>query len=52
VVVGARDAKYVELGRRLVGRLPQARLEVVPGAGHGLLREAPEAIAAVLAGSG
>ncbi len=52
VVVGARDAKYVELGRRLVAGLPDADLELVPGAGHGLLREAPEAVAAVLAGGG
>jgi 2-succinyl-6-hydroxy-2,4-cyclohexadiene-1-carboxylate synthase len=52
VVVGARDAKYVALGRRLVERLPRARLAVIPSAGHGLLWEAPEAIAAVLAGGG
>ncbi len=52
VVVGARDAKYVELGRRLVAGLPDADLEVVAGAGHGLLREAPTAVAAVLAAGG
>lgn len=48
VIAGSRDLKYVALGRRLVTQLPDARLHVVPGAGHGLLREAPAAVAAVL----
>ena len=48
VVVGERDAKFAALGRRLAAALPRARLTVVPGAGHGLPREAPEALAAVL----
>ncbi len=48
VVAGARDPKYVALGRRLVTQMPDARLHVVPGAGHGLLREAPAAVASVL----
>jgi 2-succinyl-6-hydroxy-2,4-cyclohexadiene-1-carboxylate synthase len=48
VVTGERDAKFTALGRRLVAGLPRARLTVVPGAGHGLPREAPEALAAVL----
>jgi 2-succinyl-6-hydroxy-2,4-cyclohexadiene-1-carboxylate synthase len=49
VVAGERDAKYRELGERLVAGLPDARLVVVPGAGHGLPREAPHALAAILA---
>ena len=48
VVVGAADAKFVALGERLVAGLPDAELVVVPGAGHGLPREAPQALAEVL----
>ena len=48
VLVGERDAKFVALGERLAGALPGAELVVVPGAGHGLPRERPEAIMAVL----
>lgn len=45
VLVGGRDARYVGLGRRLAAALPDAELVVVEGAGHGLLREAPDAVA-------
>ena len=45
VLVGERDAKFRALGERLAGGLPDAELVVVPGAGHGLPREAPAAIA-------
>jgi 2-succinyl-6-hydroxy-2,4-cyclohexadiene-1-carboxylate synthase len=52
VLAGARDPKYVALGERLVAALPGASaLSVVPGAGHGLPREAPEAVAAALGAS-
>lgn len=51
VVVGARDAKFRALGERLAAGLGgPVRLHVVPGAGHGLPREAPEALAAILRG--
>jgi 2-succinyl-6-hydroxy-2,4-cyclohexadiene-1-carboxylate synthase len=49
VVVGERDVKYTALGERLAATLPDATLTVVPGAGHGLPREAPEAVAGVIA---
>jgi len=49
VVVGARDAKFVALGERLTAALPDARLRVVEGAGHGIPREAPAALAVILA---
>ena len=49
VLVGARDEKFTALGRRLVERLPAAALAVVPDAGHGLLWEAPWAVARALA---
>jgi 2-succinyl-6-hydroxy-2,4-cyclohexadiene-1-carboxylate synthase len=45
VLAGADDPKFVALGERLVAALPNAELVVVDGAGHGLPREAPEAIA-------
>jgi 2-succinyl-6-hydroxy-2,4-cyclohexadiene-1-carboxylate synthase len=51
VVVGERDAKFVALGGRLATYLPDAELVVVPGAGHGLPREAPEAVAAAISRS-
>ncbi len=43
VLVGEADAKFVEIGRRMVERLPRARLEVVPGAGHTVHLERPDA---------
>jgi len=52
VVAGERDAKYVELGQQLVAALGQGELVVVPGAGHGLPREAPEALAGLLQQAG
>jgi 2-succinyl-6-hydroxy-2,4-cyclohexadiene-1-carboxylate synthase len=48
VLAGAGDPKFVALARRLADALPHAELVVVPGAGHGLPREAPEAIVAAL----
>jgi 2-succinyl-6-hydroxy-2,4-cyclohexadiene-1-carboxylate synthase len=49
VLVGERDAKFVALGEQLAGALPGGDLVVVPGAGHGLPREAPEAVSAAIA---
>lgn len=49
VVAGERDAKFRALGERLVEGLPDARLVVVPGAGHAVHLEAPDAVAAALA---
>lgn len=49
VVVGERDAKFRALGERLAAALPDATLTSIPGAGHGLPREAPAAVARVLA---
>lgn len=48
VMAGERDAKYVALGEWLAAELPRSELVIVPGAGHGLLREAPEAVRAAL----
>ncbi len=48
VVAGERDQKFLALGERLAGTLPQAELVVVPDAGHGLPREAPARLALAL----
>ncbi len=52
VVVGQRDRRYRAIADRLVAGVPDGALHVVPGAGHGLLREAPGAVARVLTGRG
>ncbi|WP_187368830.1 alpha/beta fold hydrolase [Baekduia soli] len=49
VVVGERDAKFLAHARRYLELLPDARLVVIPGAGHGLPREAPAELAAAIA---
>lgn len=49
VVVGGRDRRYRAIGARLLGLAPEPAGEVVVAdAGHGLLREAPAAVAAAL----
>jgi 2-succinyl-6-hydroxy-2,4-cyclohexadiene-1-carboxylate synthase len=50
VVVGERDAKFRALGERLAEGLPHGELVVVPGAGHAVHLEAPEAVAEALRG--
>jgi 2-succinyl-6-hydroxy-2,4-cyclohexadiene-1-carboxylate synthase len=52
VLAGEDDPKFVALAERLVAALPDAELVIVPGAGHGLPREAPEAIASAIAAAG
>jgi len=49
LIVGERDAKFRALAERMAGALPDATLHVVPGAGHAVQLEAPEAVAALLA---
>lgn len=51
VVVGERDAKFRALGEKLVERLPDAQLVVIPRAGHAVHLEAPEAVAAAINGA-
>lgn len=46
VVAGERDERYVAIGRHLSDALPGASgLVVIPSAGHGVARDAPEALA-------
>jgi 2-succinyl-6-hydroxy-2,4-cyclohexadiene-1-carboxylate synthase len=49
VLAGERDAKFRALGERLAGALPRGRLVIVQGAGHGIPREDPAAVAAAIA---
>jgi 2-succinyl-6-hydroxy-2,4-cyclohexadiene-1-carboxylate synthase len=49
ILAGERDGRYAAIGRRLADTLPGGRLLLVPGAGHGLPREAPQAVAAAIA---
>ena len=48
LVAGALDPKFVELGEDLRSRLPNGNLVVVDGAGHQLLIERPDAVAAAI----
>ena len=48
VLAGERDQQYVAAAQRLVEAIATAELRVVPGAGHRLALEAPEAVAAAL----
>ncbi|HEV2642033.1 MAG TPA: hypothetical protein VGT98_04980, partial [Candidatus Elarobacter sp.] len=49
LIAGALDTKYVALGRLMVTAMPQAELAVVPGAGHAVHLEQPEAFAGLVA---
>jgi pimeloyl-ACP methyl ester carboxylesterase len=45
LVVGARDAKFRAIARRMCERLPAGDVVVVPGAGHAAHLEVPGAVA-------
>jgi 2-succinyl-6-hydroxy-2,4-cyclohexadiene-1-carboxylate synthase len=49
LVVGERDAKFRATAERMAAALPDARLHVVPGTGHAVHLEAPEAVAEIIA---
>jgi len=49
VLAGERDTRYSEIAARLAASLPHARRVIVPGAGHRLALEAPQAVAAAIA---
>jgi 2-succinyl-6-hydroxy-2,4-cyclohexadiene-1-carboxylate synthase len=48
LIVGALDEKYCQLGREMAATLSDARLVVVPDAGHTVHLERPDAFAAAL----
>ena len=47
-LAGERDRRYVALAERLAQELPGGRAVVVPGAGHRLALESPDAVAAAI----
>ena len=51
VVVGGRDTKFIDYAQRFAELLPQAGVHIIDGAGHGLPREAPRELAALIAGA-
>jgi pimeloyl-ACP methyl ester carboxylesterase len=50
VVAGERDERYVEIARLMADRIPNGQVAVVPGAGHAVVAEAPERLAALVDG--
>ncbi len=48
LVVGALDAKYVDIAHRMADLIPDARVEVIEGAGHACHLERPELLAHLL----
>jgi 2-succinyl-6-hydroxy-2,4-cyclohexadiene-1-carboxylate synthase len=48
LVVGERDEKFRGIATRMAAGLPRAQVVVVPGAGHAVHLEAPDAVAEVI----
>jgi 2-succinyl-6-hydroxy-2,4-cyclohexadiene-1-carboxylate synthase len=48
LIVGSKDEKFTTIARDMATRMPAARLEIVPGAGHNVVLEQPEAVRALL----
>ncbi|HEY9854352.1 MAG TPA: 2-succinyl-6-hydroxy-2,4-cyclohexadiene-1-carboxylate synthase [Stenomitos sp.] len=48
LVVGEHDQKFRAIAEQMYARLPQGRLEVLPGCGHSIPFERPEALSALL----
>jgi 2-succinyl-6-hydroxy-2,4-cyclohexadiene-1-carboxylate synthase len=49
LIVGELDTKYAEIARQMAGGIPDARVEVISGAGHACHVEQPNAVAHLLA---
>jgi 2-succinyl-6-hydroxy-2,4-cyclohexadiene-1-carboxylate synthase len=47
LVAGELDMKFVQIGQEMAAQLPQATLHVVPGAGHTVHLERPEAMLSI-----
>ena len=48
LIAGALDTKYVDIAQRMGATIPDARVEVLPGAGHACHLEQPEQVAQLL----
>ena len=48
LVAGERDGHYAEAAQRMAGLIPDARVRIVPGAGHAPQLERPELVAEIL----
>jgi 2-succinyl-6-hydroxy-2,4-cyclohexadiene-1-carboxylate synthase len=48
LIAGELDAKYCAIARQMAAALPNARLAIVPGAGHAVHLERPEGFAALV----
>ncbi len=44
ILAGQFDTQYVEHGKRLAAAIPDARLEIIPNAGHAIHLEQPDAV--------
>ena len=49
LIAGALDTKYVDIAHRMSAAIPNARVEIIDGAGHACHLERPEAVAQLLA---
>jgi 2-succinyl-6-hydroxy-2,4-cyclohexadiene-1-carboxylate synthase len=49
LVVGERDEKFLKVAQAMADEIASALLEVIPGAGHAVHLERPEAVAAAIA---
>ena len=49
LIVGERDAKFRSIARQMALDMPDARMTIVPGAGHAVHLEAPKTVAQVIA---
>jgi len=52
LIAGELDTKYVDIAHRMAARIADARVEIVPGAGHACHLEQPEHVAHLLASFG
>lgn len=48
ILCGEKDSANLKASKKLNEILPKATLQIVPGAGHEINKDAPEAIAAIL----
>ena len=48
IVCGEKDSANLKASKKLNELLPHATLKIVPGAGHEINKDAPEAIASIL----